>query len=38
MILHEYYFSNLSRGARAKPEPTSRVARALAESFGSVED
>lgn len=37
MILHEYYFSNLTGGARPKPEPTSRIARALAESFGSVE-
>lgn len=37
MILHEYYFSNLSSGARAKPDPTSPIARALAESFGSVE-
>jgi Fe-Mn family superoxide dismutase len=37
MILHEYYFSNLSSGARPKPDPTSPIARALAESFGSVE-
>jgi superoxide dismutase, Fe-Mn family len=37
MILHEYYFSNLTSGAPSKPEPTSRLARALAESFGSVE-
>jgi len=37
MILHEYYFSNLTSGAPLKPEPTSRLARALAESFGSVE-
>jgi Fe-Mn family superoxide dismutase len=38
MILHEYYFSNLTSGAPMKPEPTSRLARALAESFGSIED
>jgi Fe-Mn family superoxide dismutase len=37
MILHEYYFSNLSAGARPKPEPASPIARALAEWFGSVE-
>ncbi|HEU4438999.1 MAG TPA: Fe-Mn family superoxide dismutase, partial [Methylomirabilota bacterium] len=37
MILHEYYFSNLSSGARPKPDPASPIARALAESFGSVE-
>lgn len=38
MILHEYYFSNLTSGGAPKPEPTSRLARALAESFGSVTD
>src|SRR4030095_10580524 len=37
MILHEYYFSNLVSGARPKPDPASPIARALAESFGSVE-
>ncbi|HSB41406.1 MAG TPA: Fe-Mn family superoxide dismutase [Methylomirabilota bacterium] len=37
MILHEYYFSNLVSGVRPKPEATSGIARALAESFGSVE-
>jgi Fe-Mn family superoxide dismutase len=37
MILHEYYFSNLSAGARPKPEPASPIARGLAEWFGSVE-
>src|SRR5260221_119698 len=37
MILHEHYFSNLASGAPPKPEPASRLARALAESFGSVE-
>ena len=37
MILHEYYFSNLSSGARPKPDPSSPIARALAESFGAVE-
>src|SRR5260370_9574464 len=26
MILHEYYFSNLTSGAPPKPEPTSRLA------------
>lgn len=37
MILHEYYFSNLASGAPFKPDPGSRIARALAEAFGSVE-
>src|SRR4030095_327232 len=37
MIRHEYSFSNLVSGARPKPDPTSPIARALAESFGSVE-
>ncbi|MGH7383594.1 MAG: superoxide dismutase [Candidatus Rokuibacteriota bacterium] len=36
MILHEYYFSNLRGGAPPKPAPTSRIAQALAGSFGSV--
>jgi Fe-Mn family superoxide dismutase len=37
MILHEYYFSNLRPGAEPKPATSSRLAHALAESFGSVE-
>jgi Fe-Mn family superoxide dismutase len=37
MILHEYYFSNLSPGAEPRPPVTSGLATALAESFGSVE-
>jgi len=37
MILHEYYFSNLRPGSDPKPAPTSKIAQALAESFGSIE-
>lgn len=37
MILHEYYFSNLRGGSNPKPAPTSKIAQALAESFGSIE-
>jgi superoxide dismutase, Fe-Mn family len=37
MILHEYYFSNLRAAADPKPAASSRIAQALAESFGSVE-
>jgi Fe-Mn family superoxide dismutase len=36
MVLHEYYFSNLRAGGEPWPAPTSKVARALAESFDSV--
>jgi Fe-Mn family superoxide dismutase len=36
MILHEYYFSNLHGGSEPKPAPTSRIAQALAQSFGSI--
>lgn len=37
MILHEYYFSNLRGGADPRPAPTSKIAQALTESFGSIE-
>ena len=37
MILHEYYFSNLRGGSDPKPAPTSKIAQALTESFGSTE-
>jgi Fe-Mn family superoxide dismutase len=37
MILHEYYFSNLKRAADPKPASSSGLARALSETFGSVE-
>lgn len=36
MILHEYYFSNLRSGAASDPAPTSKIAQALLECFGSV--
>ena len=37
MILHEYYFSNLRRGAEPQPPSSSGLAAALTEAFGSVE-
>lgn len=37
MILHECYFSNLRPAADPKPSSGSRLAAALVESFGSVE-
>ena len=37
MILHEYYFSNLRRGAEPQPSAASALAGALTESFGSVD-
>jgi superoxide dismutase, Fe-Mn family len=37
MILHEYYFSNLSPAADSRPSATSGIAQALATSFGSTE-
>ncbi len=38
MILHEYYFSGLwAGGTDPRPAPTSKIAQALVESFGSVE-
>ena len=37
MILHEYYFSNLRRGAEPSPARGSGLAQAVAESFGSLE-
>jgi superoxide dismutase, Fe-Mn family len=37
MILHEYYFSNLTPQAEPRPSPASTIVQSLAESFGSVE-
>jgi Fe-Mn family superoxide dismutase len=37
MILHEYYFSNLRPAAEPKPPAGSALARALADTFGSVD-
>ncbi len=37
MILHEYYFSNLRRGAEPKPPSSSGLTAALTEAFGSVD-
>ena len=37
MILHEYYFSNLRKAADPKPAPSSALATALNEAFGSVD-
>src|SRR5215510_838228 len=37
MVLHEYYFDNLKRGASGAPDPNSAFAKAAAESFGSLE-
>jgi Fe-Mn family superoxide dismutase len=37
MVLHEYYFSNLRSAADPEPKSGSRLAAALNESFGSVE-
>jgi Fe-Mn family superoxide dismutase len=38
MILHEYYFSNLRGSVDPKPASNSRLAQALAQSFGSLEE
>ena len=38
MILHEYYFSNLKRGAEPQPAASSAFASALTDSFGSVDE
>ena len=35
--LHEYYFSNLTRGGEPSPGKTSGLAQAIGQSFGSVE-
>lgn len=35
MVLHEYYFGNLTPGDAGNPAPGSRFARAAEESFGS---
>jgi Fe-Mn family superoxide dismutase len=37
MILHEYYFSNLRRGAEPRPPSGAALANALTESFGSID-
>jgi Fe-Mn family superoxide dismutase len=37
MILHEYYFSNLRRGAEPSPGRSSALAQVLSEMFGSVD-
>jgi superoxide dismutase, Fe-Mn family len=37
MILHEYYFENLRRGAEPKPSGGSGLAQAVGQSFGSME-
>ena len=37
MILHEYYFSNLKPQADPRAAPSSKLAQALVDSFGSVE-
>src|SRR5499426_4157609 len=37
MVLHEYYFDNLKRGASGTADPKSAFAKATAESFGSLE-
>ena len=37
MILHEYYFGNLRKAADPKPAENSALARALTDSFGSVD-
>src|SRR5215475_16167770 len=37
MVLHEYYFDNLKRGASGAPDPKSAFAKAAAETFGSLE-
>jgi len=37
MILHEYYFSNLRPAVELMPPPGSKLANALTETFGSVD-
>ena len=37
MVLHEFYFSNLKPGGEARPCDRQGLGRALAETFGSVE-
>jgi len=37
MVLHEYYFSNLRRGAEPQPPSSSPLTAALTEAFGSVD-
>ena len=38
MVLHELYFSNLKPGGDARPTERQAVGRALAETYGSVDD
>ena len=38
MVLHELYFSNLKPGSEARPSERPAVGRALAETYGSVDD
>ena len=38
MVLHEYYFGNLTRNGAGQPEGKSNFFRAAEESFGSYED
>src|SRR5262245_40120265 len=38
MVLHELYFSNLKPGGEAVPSERQAVGRALAETYGSVDD
>lgn len=37
MILHEYYFSNLKKGAEPQPGQSSGLAKAFTEGFGSID-
>ena len=37
MILHEYYFSNLKKGAEPQPAQNSGLAKALTDAFGSID-
>ena len=37
MVLHEYYFDNLKRGATGTADPKSAFAKAAAASFGSLD-
>jgi Fe-Mn family superoxide dismutase len=37
MILHEYYFANLSRAADPRPAPTSALGQALEQTWGGVD-
>src|SRR3954471_19361118 len=37
MVLHEYYFDNMTRGGNVDPEKTSGLYQAAEESFGSYD-